>query len=161
MKPRQNLESMSTFRALRQLSSGAYKNALTQRVQVVSSSSLRGFSTFPSRASALRVMSKPVHSALRTRGFSQTLRACGAGSSEHHMTRTSVQIIGWLTPLELLSLARTSKTLRSFLMRRSSASLWKAARLNVEDLPPCPSDLVEPAYASLMYDTHCGVSQSV
>ena len=42
-------------------------------------------------------------------------------------------------------------------MARSAAPLWRVARLNVEGLPDCPSHLGEPAYASLVFDTHCQV----
>ncbi|KAI0088468.1 hypothetical protein BDY19DRAFT_947765 [Irpex rosettiformis] len=40
-------------------------------------------------------------------------------------------------------------------MHRRTLFLWRAARLNVPGLPPCPTDLSEPAYASLVFDRHC------
>lgn len=64
----------------------------------------------------------------------------------------------YLTPKDLLSLARTTKSLRAFLMSRNSRLFWKTARRNMEDLPPCPADLSEPAYANLLFDSHCHVS---
>ncbi|KAI0738742.1 hypothetical protein BC629DRAFT_1300122 [Irpex lacteus] len=69
-----------------------------------------------------------------------------------------LEICSHLLPRDLLHLARTSKSLRSFFMSRSSRSMWKSACTNVPGLPPCPSDLSEPAYANLMFDAHCHVS---
>ncbi|GJE92830.1 F-box protein [Phanerochaete sordida] len=66
-----------------------------------------------------------------------------------------VEIMGYLMPMDLLNLARTSRDFRSFLMARSATPLWKAARQNVEGLPDCPVDLSEPAYANLAFDSHC------
>lgn len=43
-------------------------------------------------------------------------------------------------------------------MNRSMAVYWKRARENVEELPACPDDLSEPAYANLMFSVHCHVS---
>ncbi|KAI0061321.1 hypothetical protein BV25DRAFT_1916993, partial [Artomyces pyxidatus] len=58
-----------------------------------------------------------------------------------------------LTPGDLLSLARTSKGLRSVLMSRKSVSVWKAARSQVPGLeaPEPPEDMSEPAWAQLLY----------
>lgn len=63
--------------------------------------------------------------------------------------------------MDLLNLSRTSKSFRTFLMARSAVPLWRAARNNVPDLPPCPDDLSEPAYANLVFDTHCSVSHGI
>ncbi|CAL1707898.1 unnamed protein product [Somion occarium] len=60
-----------------------------------------------------------------------------------------------LEPFDLLNLARTSKPFRQLLMHRSAAPFWRAARQNVEDLPPCPPFLSEPAYANLLFDNYC------
>lgn len=68
------------------------------------------------------------------------------------------QILCYLHPGDLLNLARTSKDFRELLMSRRSMSFWKAARQNVEDLPPCPEDMSEPAYANLLFRTNCYVS---
>ncbi|KAJ8095922.1 hypothetical protein PM082_015143 [Marasmius tenuissimus] len=64
-------------------------------------------------------------------------------------------IFEYLTPQDLLSLARTSKDLRNLLLSRSTISVWKAARSNVEDLPDIPDDMSEPAYAHLCFDARC------
>ncbi|KAJ4497625.1 hypothetical protein C8R41DRAFT_865395 [Lentinula lateritia] len=58
-----------------------------------------------------------------------------------------LEIYSYLEPLDLLRLSRTSKDLRVFLMSRSNAIVWRAARSNVPDLPPLPSDLSEPECA--------------
>ncbi|KAH9920083.1 uncharacterized protein B0H18DRAFT_1122178 [Fomitopsis serialis] len=64
-------------------------------------------------------------------------------------------IFSHLLPLDLLNLARTSKPFRALLMARSSAGLWKASRRLVEGLPECPAHLSEPAYANLVFCSHC------
>ncbi|KAF9466241.1 hypothetical protein BDZ94DRAFT_1251484 [Collybia nuda] len=65
------------------------------------------------------------------------------------------EIFGHLNPLDVLYLARTTKPLRDVLMRRSAMSVWKRALANVNGLPECPSDLAEPQWASLVFDTLC------
>jgi hypothetical protein len=59
--------------------------------------------------------------------------------------------------MDVLSLARTTKYLRSTLMSRSSISVWKTSRANISGLPDCPTDLSEPQYANLAFDTSCHV----
>ncbi|KAJ3900514.1 hypothetical protein F5879DRAFT_412417 [Lentinula edodes] len=66
-----------------------------------------------------------------------------------------LEIYSYLEPLDLLRLSRTSKDLRVFLMSRSNAIVWRAARSNVPDLPPLPSDLSEPEYANLVFASYC------
>ncbi|KAF8549225.1 hypothetical protein OG21DRAFT_1515448 [Imleria badia] len=58
-------------------------------------------------------------------------------------------------PLDLLNLARTCKSLRILLMDRASEFIWRAARRQFEDLPDCPDDLSEPAYANLAFYARC------
>lgn len=70
---------------------------------------------------------------------------------------TPAQIFGHLNPVDVLQLARTTKALRDILMRRSALSVWKYALGNVEGLPDCPSDLAEPQWAALVFDTLCHV----
>ncbi|KAG7451980.1 uncharacterized protein BT62DRAFT_941002 [Guyanagaster necrorhizus] len=65
------------------------------------------------------------------------------------------EIFSNLDPLDLLQLSRTSKDLRALLLQRSSTSVWKRARENVEGLPPLPDDLDEPKFAYLAFDKHC------
>lgn len=79
--------------------------------------------------------------------------------STFRKTRTAhtPQILGYLKPLDLLNLARTSVDFRKYLMARSAAPLWKSTRKNVEGLPDCPAHLNEPQYANLVFDTHCHV----
>ncbi|KAG7085444.1 hypothetical protein E1B28_003005 [Marasmius oreades] len=66
-----------------------------------------------------------------------------------------IEIFKRMEPRDILQLARTSKDLRDFLMKRSSAFIWREARENITDLPPLPIDLNEPQYASLLFDNHC------
>ncbi|KAI0675150.1 hypothetical protein C8Q78DRAFT_1162389 [Trametes maxima] len=66
-----------------------------------------------------------------------------------------IEIFSLMHPRDLLNLARTSKEFRAFLVSRSSAPFWKAARQQVEDLPECPPFLSEPQYANLLFFTYC------
>ena len=43
-------------------------------------------------------------------------------------------------------------------MKRSSISIWKHARSQLDDLPDCPDDLSEPQYAELLFGKACTVS---
>ncbi|KAI0822848.1 hypothetical protein BC628DRAFT_1326507 [Trametes gibbosa] len=65
------------------------------------------------------------------------------------------EIFGLLHPLDLLNLSRTTKALRNILMQHSAISIWRHAREGIVDLPECPPDLTEPAYANLLFDHHC------
>ncbi|KAI0077190.1 hypothetical protein K474DRAFT_1596542, partial [Panus rudis PR-1116 ss-1] len=64
-------------------------------------------------------------------------------------------IFAYLEPKDLLSLARSTKAFRAFLMNRSAAPCWKTARRNVEDLPDLPPGWTEPAFAHLFFDAFC------
>ncbi|KAJ4471887.1 hypothetical protein C8J55DRAFT_155516 [Lentinula edodes] len=68
-----------------------------------------------------------------------------------------IEIFGHLDPGDLLHLARTSRDLRDILMSKSSEGIWRAARRNVEGLPPLPSDLNEPQYAHLLFEPYCHI----
>lgn len=63
--------------------------------------------------------------------------------------------------MDLLNLSRTSKDFRNLLLQRSSASAWKIARLQVDDLPDCPQDMSEPQYANLAFYPHCHVRRAL
>ncbi|KDR85932.1 hypothetical protein GALMADRAFT_218999 [Galerina marginata CBS 339.88] len=65
------------------------------------------------------------------------------------------EIFSRLDPGDLLNLARIEKSLRAFLMSRSSISIWKRSRSNIPRLPDCPSDLSEPQYANLVFTKNC------
>lgn len=72
-----------------------------------------------------------------------------------------MQIFSHLLPPDLLNLTRTTKALRGLLMHRDSTTVWKSARENLDnqDLYKGPSkNMSEPAYARLVFDTHCYVS---
>ncbi|KAG2141345.1 hypothetical protein DEU56DRAFT_734280 [Suillus clintonianus] len=70
-------------------------------------------------------------------------------------------ILSFLHPIDLLNLSRTSKDFRNLLLQKSSASAWKTARLQVDDLPDCPPDLSEPQYANLAFYPHCHVRRAL
>ncbi|KAG8908297.1 hypothetical protein FRB99_007831 [Tulasnella sp. 403] len=65
------------------------------------------------------------------------------------------EVCGYLKPIDLLHLARSSKRLREILMSKESKPLWCRSRSLLNALPDCPEDLSEPAYASLMFENGC------
>ncbi|KAJ8520509.1 hypothetical protein ONZ45_g2690 [Pleurotus djamor] len=65
------------------------------------------------------------------------------------------EIFGFLTPLDVLRLARTTKDFRSVLMKRSAISLWKTVFDNVPGTPEKPEDICEPAWANFLFTNHC------
>ena len=74
-----------------------------------------------------------------------------------HSRLTHQKIASHLGPIDLLRMSRASKTLRSFLLSKSSKSVWAAAEAAL-GLPACPSDLSNPNYASLLFESFCTVS---
>ncbi|KAG8724210.1 hypothetical protein FRC09_020794 [Ceratobasidium sp. 395] len=65
------------------------------------------------------------------------------------------EISKYLMPVDLLSLARTNKFFRKMFISRASQQLWKAAMMNISNMPPCPEELSEPQYISLLYSPTC------
>jgi hypothetical protein len=64
---------------------------------------------------------------------------------------SGTQIFGHLPPSGLLSLSRVSKAFRQLLMSRSSLFLWKTSYSLIPDVPTCPEDMSEPAWAHLLF----------
>ena len=71
-----------------------------------------------------------------------------------------VQIFDFLDhPREMLSLCRTSKSLRSILLSKGETEAsWRKLRRRIEGLPDLPSHLNEVQYANLLFSFHCHVS---
>ncbi|KAG9008193.1 hypothetical protein FRB93_006761 [Tulasnella sp. JGI-2019a] len=68
------------------------------------------------------------------------------------------EIFRWLQPIDLLQLARSTRTLRNHLMSKVSLSLWKSSRRNVlGGAPECPEYMSEPAFAQLLFSDECFV----
>ncbi|KAK0195043.1 hypothetical protein F5146DRAFT_1023974 [Armillaria mellea] len=67
------------------------------------------------------------------------------------------EVLGWLDPVDLLQLARSTKSIRNILMSCSSASAWKAARSNIPGLPEPAPGMSEPAWANLIFTSRCHV----
>lgn len=71
--------------------------------------------------------------------------------------------MSYVTPGDLISLARTSRSIRSQLLARSMASIWCSALARVKDsppfrgLPPIPSGMSPSAYAALVFSPWCSV----
>ncbi|KAF8907254.1 hypothetical protein CPB84DRAFT_1768713 [Gymnopilus junonius] len=70
-----------------------------------------------------------------------------------------LQIFSHLHPMDVLSLSRTTKALRSILLARHARRVWRSNLASVRALPACPPDLTEPEYASLAFDNWCQVSR--
>ncbi|KAG9016663.1 hypothetical protein FRB90_002618 [Tulasnella sp. 427] len=65
-------------------------------------------------------------------------------------------IFSYLHPSDLLRLARTNHMLRSHLMSKSSTSIWREAREEVDPpVPDCPPDQSEPQWAYLLFTRDC------
>ncbi|OSC98615.1 hypothetical protein PYCCODRAFT_1417511 [Trametes coccinea BRFM310] len=65
------------------------------------------------------------------------------------------EILSKLHPLDLLHVSRVSKQLRAVVLSRKSRFLWSASLTSVDELPPCPEDMSEPAYAALLFTRTC------
>lgn len=72
-----------------------------------------------------------------------------------------MKIFSQLNPVDLLRVSRTTKDLRKLLLSRSSRSVWIDSLSRLQDLPPCPSDLSEPAYARLAFEPNCDASACI
>ncbi|KAG8688622.1 hypothetical protein FRC08_011342 [Ceratobasidium sp. 394] len=70
------------------------------------------------------------------------------------------KITVYLLPADVLSLARSNKSIRNHLMSRGSRPLWHAAFYNIPQMPPCPQSLCEPQYASLVFSETCSVRET-
>ncbi|CAE6358917.1 unnamed protein product [Rhizoctonia solani] len=65
------------------------------------------------------------------------------------------EVASHLHAADILSLARSSRLLRNLLMNRSAVYIWHRAMRNVKDLPPCPPEISEPYYVSLLFSRTC------
>lgn len=83
-----------------------------------------------------------------------------------NMTDNATQILSYLHPVSLLQLARTTRSLRRFLLNRqmSKSLVWKPAfeRLYKDtgfewDSEPCWKGLSTPKFASLLFEDACQV----
>ncbi|KZT72450.1 hypothetical protein DAEQUDRAFT_723167 [Daedalea quercina L-15889] len=60
-----------------------------------------------------------------------------------------------LHPRELLSLCRTAKVFHAFLMQKGCKNLWRDSLKKVDGLPPCPQEMIEPAWVALVFSPYC------
>ncbi|KAM5540121.1 hypothetical protein V8D89_006261, partial [Ganoderma adspersum] len=60
-----------------------------------------------------------------------------------------------LHPLDMLHLARASKSLRSIVLTKGCRPAWIASLATLATLPSCPDNMSEPFYAALPFDHHC------
>ncbi|KAG9124319.1 hypothetical protein FRC07_012042 [Ceratobasidium sp. 392] len=74
------------------------------------------------------------------------------------------EIASYLDPLDILSLARTTKYFRDLLMRQSAQHIWHAAQRNIPGLPESPPHMSEPAYIAMIFIkacTYCGTTANI
>ncbi|CAE6378219.1 unnamed protein product [Rhizoctonia solani] len=72
-----------------------------------------------------------------------------------------MEIAPYVNPGDLVSLIRTSKFFRGMLLDRSAVLVWQRSLNNVPDLPPCPTGMVEPQYAALMFTKNCTANRKI
>jgi hypothetical protein len=104
---------------------------------------------YPAKGRLAELLNMPIDVLFEVRKCYYTLNC--------HLLEKS-QIFGHLHPLDVLNLARVTKDFRRILMHRSSSSVWKAARANVNGLPDCPPEMSEPQWAHLAFYQYCNVS---
>lgn len=75
-------------------------------------------------------------------------------------TELLLEIFEFLYPIDLYSVIRSTKRLRSTLLDRGASSVWKEAFNRCSDvLPACPPDISEPRWASILFGpATCDVS---
>ena len=73
------------------------------------------------------------------------------------LTFSVTQIFSLLHPRDLLRVSWATKAFRAVLNDRSSKPIWRTSLASVDELPPCPRDLPEPAYAALLFSPYCFV----
>ncbi|CAE6436703.1 unnamed protein product [Rhizoctonia solani] len=66
-----------------------------------------------------------------------------------------IEIATYLLPIDVIHMARLTKSTRSMLMHRSSIHVWHASMRNIPNLPDCPPDLSEPYFLSLVFLNAC------
>ncbi|KAF9476664.1 hypothetical protein BDN70DRAFT_882129 [Pholiota conissans] len=64
------------------------------------------------------------------------------------------EILGQLTPKDLLNVSRTNKLFHETLTSKSARTVWKDS-LKGQGVPECPSGLTEPRWTSLLFETTC------
>ncbi|GLB43773.1 hypothetical protein LshimejAT787_1402850 [Lyophyllum shimeji] len=70
----------------------------------------------------------------------------------HHLPiELFYEILTYLRPVDLLRVARTTKYLRSLVMRYSSAWVWVLAFARNPSVPPCPDDMPHPKWVDLLF----------
>ncbi|KAH6919072.1 hypothetical protein BKA70DRAFT_1394480 [Coprinopsis sp. MPI-PUGE-AT-0042] len=67
------------------------------------------------------------------------------------------EFCGYLQPLDLLHLARTSSALRQAILSKAAKQLWirSFSDLKQKGFPDCPADLSEPQYVNLVLSVYC------
>ncbi|PPQ63633.1 hypothetical protein CVT24_004386 [Panaeolus cyanescens] len=66
------------------------------------------------------------------------------------------EIFGTLTPMDLLSVGRSSRDLHDFMKGPGSKCVWAQSRANhFPEMPECPEGMSEPAYAELFFGQGC------
>ncbi|CUA75355.1 hypothetical protein RSOLAG22IIIB_05860 [Rhizoctonia solani] len=61
----------------------------------------------------------------------------------------------YLSPSDIISLARTNKPLRRLIMDQSSTSIWLKSMKSVQGIPPCPAEVSLPYYMAFLFMNEC------
>ncbi|KAF9461968.1 hypothetical protein BDZ94DRAFT_1220801 [Collybia nuda] len=65
------------------------------------------------------------------------------------------EIFGHLLPQDILHLSRLTKEFRNLILAKSARPIWKDAFANIPELPMCPQEMSLPAWADLVFGSHC------
>ncbi|PPQ99646.1 hypothetical protein CVT24_005224 [Panaeolus cyanescens] len=71
----------------------------------------------------------------------------------------SYEIFTCLEPMDLINLGRSSKDLKELVLSSDFKMIWRHT-LSVLGLPPCPEDMLLPAYADLAFGKNCWLCSS-
>lgn len=72
----------------------------------------------------------------------------------------SIQILGFLAPRDLLTMAKINKLFRRTLLSSQATTVWKSSRERVGG-PACPGDYNEVEWALLLFGIVCQVSVNI
>ncbi|GLB44772.1 hypothetical protein LshimejAT787_1801090 [Lyophyllum shimeji] len=96
-------------------------------------------------------------------GSAQRLLQSPPQPASNHAPGRGIRNIFPLDPGDLLSLARTNKSLRTTLMARGALTVWKAVRMGIK-APDPPKDFSEPRWAELLFGSVmcecCGITKA-
>ncbi|CAE6477406.1 unnamed protein product [Rhizoctonia solani] len=112
----------------------------------------------PNRKTKPKEDSPPAPKRARRLGAKHDLQSDGASEIMSLMSlpvEVLIEIARYFHPLDLIMLSRVNKFLRELFMDKHSARIWRSARENLAELPPCPDEISEPQYAAMLFTKRC------